>query len=199
MNMVKMTTYNVGSYSGAANYQVSTTSANGILIDDNIFESIKGEQVVSQIGRYSVMEIANWFLNKSPMSHLKLQKLCYYAQAWSYALNNRRMIDTDFQAWVHGPVSPTLYEKFKGFGYDSIKIRGRYISQITDEDEELLESVWVTYGEYTASALEALTHRELPWMEARVGYRPEQLCKVVISPKTMKKYYLSIHNGELNE
>lgn len=199
MNMVRLTTYNVGSYSGAANYQVSTTSANGILIEDNIYEVINSDKILTQIGKYDVVEIANWFLSKSPMSHLKLQKLCYYAQAWSYALNNKRMIDTDFQAWVHGPVAPALYERFKGFGYDSIKICGRYVSKIDDEDEQLLESVWITYGGYTASALEMLTHRELPWMEARVGYRPEQLCRVVISPNTMKKYYQSIHNGVINE
>lgn len=38
----------------------------------------------------------------------KLQKLCYYAQAWAYALKGYRLEDTDYQAWVHGPFSPAL-------------------------------------------------------------------------------------------
>ena len=35
-----------------------------------------------------VMDVANWFLSQSSMTHKKLQKLCYYAQAWHCALHN---------------------------------------------------------------------------------------------------------------
>lgn len=196
MSMPMMMAYNNGSYSGAANYQVSTTNANSVLTSSIGVKLAEVPFEAIEIGKYSVIEIANWFLTKSPMSHLKLQKLCYYAQAWNYALKNTRLIDSDFQAWVHGPVSPALYEKFRIFGFDSIKIKGNYKSTIDDEDIEILESVWTTYGDYAANALEALTHRELPWMEARIGYKPEERCQVVILPSTMKKYYLSIYNGE---
>ena len=59
-----------------------------------------------------------------------------------------------------------------------------------------MENVWDTYGENTGNALEALTHRELPWTEARRGYNPEERCTVVISPDTMKSYYKSIYCGD---
>lgn len=100
----------------------------------------------------------------------KLQKLCYYAQAWCYALNDYRLIDTVFEAWVHGSVSPALYDKFKSFGYNSIRLAGKYTVNIAEADIELLESVWETYGDHTGNALEALSHSEPPWIEARVGY-----------------------------
>jgi len=194
MNMLRKMAFNNESYSGAANYQVSTTNGN------TCFASSLGAKIlpdkVIEIGKYNVVDIANWFLAKAPMSHLKLQKLCYYAQAWNYALNDSRLIDSDFQAWVHGPVAPVLFEKFRGFGFETIRIKGNYKSRIDDEDIEILESVWKTYGGYAPSSLEALTHRELPWMEARIGYKPEERCQVVILPSTMKKYYLSIYNGE---
>ncbi len=196
MSIPMMMAYNNGSYSGAANYQVTTTNVNSITTPSMGIKLVEVPFEAVEIGKYSVLEIANWFLAKKPMSHLKLQKLCYYAQAWNYALKNSRLIDTDFQAWVHGPVSPALYEKFRGFGFDSIKIKGNYKSVIEDEDLELLESVWTTYGEYAANALEALTHRELPWIEARVGYKADERCQVVILPSTMRKYYLSIYNGK---
>lgn len=47
---------------------------------------------------YSILDIANWFLSKEPMTHKKLQKLCYYAQAWGLALYNIRIMDTKFKA-----------------------------------------------------------------------------------------------------
>ncbi len=194
MSIPMMMAYNVGSYSGAANYQVSTTNAMTLPIVGMNLAEVSSEIV--EIGKYSVFEIADWFLSKEPMSHLKLQKLCYYAQAWNYALKNSRLIDSDFQAWVHGPVSPALYEKFRSFGFDCIKIIGHCKHNIDDEDIEILESVWTTYGNYAANALETLTHRELPWIEARVGYKPDERCQVVILPSTMKKYYSSIYNGE---
>ena len=151
---------------------------------------------VEDPGKYSVFDIANWFLTKGPMTQKKMQKLCYYAQAWCYALKGFRLMDTDFQAWVHGPVSPALWERFKSFGYDPICIKGNIDFAISDEDLKLLEDVWDTYGDSTGNALEMLSHREQPWIEARRGYDPEERCTVVISPNTMASYYKSIYSGD---
>ena len=150
---------------------------------------------VQETAKYSIFEIANWFLSKETMTHKKLQKLCYYAQAWFYALKDFRLTDTTFEAWIHGPVSPVLYDKFKAFGYHTIKLAGDYNPRIDAEDEELLESVWQTYGDHTGNALEALSHSEPPWIEARMGYEPDERCNVPISVDTMKKYYASIYLG----
>ncbi|MCD8119862.1 MAG: DUF4065 domain-containing protein [Lachnospiraceae bacterium] len=152
--------------------------------------------VADDEGKYSVFDIANWFLKKGEMTHKKLQKLCYYAQAWCFALKGYRLENTDFQAWIHGPVSPALWERFKTFGYNPIRIRGNFSVRISPEDEALLEDVWDTYGENTGNALEALSHRELPWIEARRGYEPDERCSVTISPVTMASYYNSIYCGE---
>ncbi|MCI9441264.1 MAG: DUF4065 domain-containing protein [Ruminococcus sp.] len=130
------------------------------------------------------------------MTQKKLQKLCYYAQAWCYALKGYRLEDTDYQAWIHGPASPALWERFKSFGCDTICMKGKYIVPFEDEDKRLLEDVWDTYGEYTENALETLSHRELPWMEARRGYEPDEKCTIVISPDTMASYYKSIYCGD---
>lgn len=151
---------------------------------------------MEESGKYSVFDIADWFLSKSEMTHKKLQKLCYYAQAWCYALKGFRLEDTDYQAWAHGPVSPALWERFKSFRYDTIRIKGSIQLSIDKEDVELLENVWDTYGDNTGNALEALTHRELPWIEARRGYEPGERCTVVISPNAMSSYYKSIYSGE---
>ena len=177
---------NQSSTTGASfsNSTTSATSSNG----DIFFES--EPFVECEIGKYSVFDIADWFLKKGNMTQKKLQKMCYYAQAWCYALNGYRLMNSDFQAWIHGPVSPALYEKFRRFGYDTIKIKGNVNIELDKQDEELLEDVWETYGDRTGNALEALTHREAPWIEARKGYSENERCTVVISPESMKRYYL---------
>ena len=182
---------NQSSTTGASfsNSTTSATSSNG----DIFFES--EPFVECEIGKYSVFDIADWFLKKGNMTQKKLQKMCYYAQAWCYALNGYRLMNSDFQAWIHGPVSPALYEKFRRFGYDTIKIKGNVNIELDKQDEELLEDVWETYGDRTGNALEALTHREAPWNEARKGYSENERCTVVISPESMKRYYKSIYLG----
>ena len=182
---------NQSSTTGASfsNSTTSATSSNG----DIFFES--EPFVECEIGKYSVFDIADWFLKKGNMTQKKLQKMCYYAQAWCYALNGYRLMNSDFQAWIHGPVSPALYEKFRRFRYDTIKIKGNVNIELDKQDEELLEDVWETYGDRTGNALEALTHREAPWIEARKGYSENERCTVVISPESMKRYYKSIYLG----
>ena len=185
----------VCSFSGYSAYTTSAIPTNTeryIIIDSGESSNVSLEEV----GKYSIFDIANWFLTKGEMTHKKLQKLCYYAQAWCYALKGYRLENTDFQAWVHGPVSPALWEKFKGFGYDTIRIKGVPSFHIDSEDIQLLEDVWDTYGDSTGNELEALSHRELPWIEARRGYNPEERCTVVISPTTMALFYKSIYSGD---
>lgn len=56
-----------------------------------------------------------WLANDSGsfISNLKLQKLVYYAQAWYLAIYGQSLFDEDFEAWVHGPIIPSLYQKYK--------------------------------------------------------------------------------------
>ena len=142
-----------------------------------------------------IFEVADWFLSKEPMTHKKLQKLCYYYKAWGLALYNRDLLpDAVFQAWVHGPVCPTLYQKYKGYGWNKLPGRPEAKPDIFDEEEtEILESVWFTYGGLSANALEAQTHSEDPWKLARAGLDDFQNCENVISNESMKTYYMRLY------
>lgn len=146
--------------------------------------------------RVDILDIATFFLNKEAMSQKKLQKLCYYAEAWSQALRNKSIADDAyFEAWVHGPVSPILRGKYKDFGWKNIP-KGEVSSKLLNADDgvvSLLESVWSTYGNQDGDSLEVLTHQEQPWIEAR-GATPEFMpSKKQISTKTMRDFYLSIY------
>lgn len=144
----------------------------------------------------SILDVANWFLAKEPLSPKKIQKLSYYYVAWGYALYERQLVqDDEFQAWIHGPVSPTLYQEFKEFGWKQVPINSEGTIEFENEELTLLESVWKTYGSLSANELEALTHQELPWMHARGGLPNIQNSNARIEPEHMHLYYKSIYAG----
>jgi uncharacterized phage-associated protein len=145
---------------------------------------------------YQVNQIADWFLASidreagDTLSHLKLQKLMYYAQAWSLALNSSSLFDEEFEAWTHGPVLPTLWERFKSFDQDSIPLKAiNSTTEISTEDENLLSDILNSYGDLSAKHLEELTHSETPWREARGNLPIEVVSHNIISQKMMQAYY----------
>lgn len=61
--------------------------------------------------RGDIFDLAKAFLYISSMTNKKLQKLCFYAKAWYLALYDENLISEPFEAWVHGAVQPSLYQK----------------------------------------------------------------------------------------
>lgn len=126
------------------------------------------------------------------ISNLKLQKLLYYAEAWSLALFDRSLFDEDFRAWVHGPVLLSQYHRFKDFKWQPITAA----VDIPAFDEALtthLNEIVDVFGSEPAVALELMTHRERPWIEARDGLAPTAPGSAIISKATMRDFYRSLH------
>ena len=130
----------------------------------------------------------------------KLQKLCYYYKAWGLALYQEDLLPEDeFQAWVHGPANPALYQKYKDYGWKDIPKGEDNSSEFNEKELELLESVWLTYGDMSANALEAQTHLEAPWRNAREGYEDYKNCSVPIKEEDMASFYLMIYQKNQGE
>ena len=147
----------------------------------------------------TILELADWFLAKEHMTNKKLQKLCYYAVAWGWALLDRAIVeDSTFEAWIHGPVSKKLYQKYSSYKWKLIDENVTPV-KFSPDIEELLGSVWYTYGAKDGNELEAISHSEKPWREARGGALPGEICDNEISTETMKNYYWSIYNGKSKE
>ncbi|BAK99691.1 hypothetical protein OBV_24930 [Oscillibacter valericigenes Sjm18-20] len=137
-----------------------------------------------------ITEVAKFFLQKEKMTHKKLQKICYYAQAWFLANHGEPLTPDHFEAWVHGPVSPVLYAKYREWGWEPISIpedNQPYFENPRIAD--YLELVYKTYGKYSGDELETFTHNEEPWKKARNGYSPSDYCRNTISTVSMKDYY----------
>ncbi len=139
-------------------------------------------------GELDAIDIANYFLSKESMSNKKLQKLCYYAQAWHYAFHDEGLFHQDVEAWVHGPVIKDLYKKFRIYKWNDIPCYDEEVN-VSVEVAEFLEDVYNKYGDFSGDELEILTHQELPWQEARGGLDEWEPSDKIINPVTMSDYY----------
>lgn len=113
----------------------------------------------------NIFEVARYFLNAMPMTHKKLQKMCYYAYVWYYILKNDRLFENKFEAWEHGPVDPNLYQEYKKYKYHTID--EKYHLDINEDIKVFLDMILDKYGNLNAGDLEDLSHLELPWKVAR--------------------------------
>ena len=112
----------------------------------------------------NVFDTAKYILEKlGEMSTMKLQKLCYYAQAWSLVWDDAPLFDEEFEAWANGPVCPELFYT--------------------------IDTVLEHYGNHNAQRLSQLTHMEDPWNEARKGVPIGVGCSNIITKESMAMYY----------
>jgi uncharacterized phage-associated protein len=125
------------------------------------------------------------------LTNLKLQKLLYYSQAWFLALNDRALFEEDFQAWAHGPVLPSQYHRFKEYAWRPLTVEVD-VPDISGEIGEHLTAIIEEFGTETAVALELMTHRETPWIEARDDLPSGAISAAPISKDSMKDYYRSL-------
>lgn len=141
-------------------------------------------KVVRMKKKYDSLDIAKWFLWKNKvnqleneteyddkyevyegLTHLKLQKLLYFAQGVNLAINNKVLFNDKINAWTHGPVVKKVYDEFKKWGRDEIKI------ELTPEDMKKIEEIELDYETsnvlnvvydnlciYTAWQLREMTH-----------------------------------------
>ena len=146
---------------------------------------------------FDVQIIINFFLAKSSLSPKKLQKLLYYAYCWVLALLNERpdnihirLFNERIEAWVHGPVIPSVYHTYKSYGGADIPRISHFDDAVIPDDIlDILNQVWDVYGHYSGNQLEAISHRETPWINARNGLPPYEPCDNLISDACIFLYF----------
>ena len=125
--------------------------------------------------------------NNSILTPLKLQKLLYLAQGWSYVWDDKPLFDEDFEAWQYGPVNTEVYYCFCKYGRGVIPMHeGK--ADINDLDaRETLDAIWRDYAAYSAFELVELTHSQDPWKNA--GYWHQ-----VIHTEDIKRYFQTTYS-----
>lgn len=145
----------------------------------------------------TAQKTADYFLSRTredgdcPMTNLRLQGLLYYAQAWHLALTGRPLIGEVIQAWRHGPVVPSIYDRYKDCRWRRIPPPTTPPEVEDPEAVAVLEAVWNAYGRLSASQLQTMAHDELPWQEARSGSGPYENRGPALSRTTMRDYFRS--------
>ena len=142
--------------------------------------------------------IAKYFLTKEAMTQKKIQKMVYYAYAWyivNYNDNANNITYVLFtekpQAWVHGPVFPSLYEEYKQYKRNNVpKIKNSILEKT--ELSEFLNQIWDVFGKYDGDELEFMTHNEKPWINARKGIPAISPSNEEIDLKDIYNYYGSL-------
>ena len=124
------------------------------------------------------------------ISPMKLQKLCYYAQGFNLAINNKNLFDNDFEAWQHGPVIIELYHEYKTWGWKQIdKDIDESIKEDNPNENDLLLEVVSYFGSYDGSTLSVMTHKEAPWREARGNLADNEASRNLISKESINTYF----------
>lgn len=131
------------------------------------------------MARYTAQQIADWFLTHNQMyvidedaemiSPLKLQKLLYYAQGTYLGIKGEKLFDDPILAWKHGPVVEGIYYRYKNYGYHGIPAEDIAAPDIDKETQSILQSVYETFGQFSAWKLRDMTHDETPWQNTPQG------------------------------
>lgn len=125
---------------------------------------------------YNALDIAKKILAKASssdsdelISNMKLQKLLYYQQGFHLAYFGTPLFDEDIEAWMYGPVVPSVYNHFKDNDNKGIEYLGDDIISLTlDKEEALFNEVYRVYGKFSAIGLMEMTHNEMPWKTTNV-------------------------------
>ena len=140
---------------------------------------------------YTAEETALYFLAKADedvgdlISNLKLQKLCYYAQGVGMVARGQPLFDDRIEAWLHGPVVPELYKKYRQHGSNGIPpVTDLDVDTYDPADRMVLDDVYDYYGQYSAWRLREMTHNEAPWKDAY-----KEGANNVISPEALVEYF----------
>lgn len=128
----------------------------------------------SDMPMYNAFDIAHKILSKPTdaeefISNMKLQKLLYYMQGFHIALFGVPLFKEDIEAWMYGPVIPSVYHKYEEFGRNGIEPEKKDPVKLTAQQERLFEEVYRVYGSYSALGLMNMTHDEMPWKSTNVG------------------------------
>lgn len=161
-------------------------------------------EIKNRFSQIDSVVLSNYILKHyGPMSHLKLQKLLFYCDAYCLAYFNRELVTDNFEAWVHGPVSRKVYNslKDKSVLYSDVTYSenanydvDKEFEKLASSQKEVITAVLNTLSHWTGLELEAATHKEKPWIEARKGYSEADKCSVEISKESTKIFYKKEQN-----
>lgn len=145
-----------------------------------------------------IRDVANWFIHaddqqERSITRLKLQRLCYYAQGYCLALLNRPMFNPVIDAKTHGVAIWCLDRQYRCFGGCTIPPISNRQHELSEEEIDILKTVWEKYGKFSAWYLREDICKWYPWKHAMENNT------IVISLKDIKRFFSDELGGSQKE
>lgn len=118
-----------------------------------------------------------------------LQKLVYFAHAWSLAWDGQGLFDADLEAWPDGPVERELYavNKYHRDGYFATQLVGADVSRLTPRQRAVIDAVIEHYGGWSREQLIEASHT--PAWEAARGDSGRHAQGGVLAPREIRRWH----------
>jgi uncharacterized phage-associated protein len=136
---------------------------------------------------YNAIDVADYIVNYcnttgKNISHLQLQKILYFSEAY-YLVNNTTLFDDTISKWKLGPVVESVYHEYKTFGSNNISYVPKKFSfntdgtieilsfnpnALKDEDKKQIEDIVNKYIAIEPFTLVRATHDHYPWKKDEV-------------------------------
>ncbi len=107
---------------------------------------------------------------KALVTNLKLQKVLYYIQGYSYRNFGKAAFSDEIYNWQYGPVVPAVYYEYNDNGAAPLKSQ-RFFDDcaISDCEKKLIASIVEKCVTIPTSKLVSMTHSENPWKNSGSG------------------------------
>lgn len=137
----------------------------------------------------NVFDVAKYILDTvgGDISAMKLQKLCYYCQAWNLVWEGEPLFKEEFLRWDNGPVCKELFNLHKGMyfanGEKLFTGNENFFSKegLSTKQTENIDGVLDEYMHFEGSELSEMTHQEDPWKNTKKNK--------VIEKEQIKEFY----------
>jgi uncharacterized phage-associated protein len=141
----------------------------------------------------NIFDVAKYILHSigGEIFTMKLQKLCYYSQAWNLAWHGVPLFPEHFRKWDNGPVCTELFNVHRRwFSVEEEEIPESLLSgeEFTISNLKTINQILEDYGNFNGAQLSEISHQEDPWKNT-----PKEK---VIPNETILKYYSSVDPDE---
>jgi uncharacterized phage-associated protein len=137
----------------------------------------------------NIFDVARYILHAigGDISTMKLQKLCYYCQAWHLAWKGEPLFQEDFRRWDNGPVCKEIFDVHKGrfsINEEDTPINILSCDEVDNYVSAIIDRIIEDYGKFDGAQLSEIIHEEDPWKKTKRN--------AVIDKNLIREYYKSV-------
>lgn len=167
---------------------------------NKLIETIK--VLAESENKNKLIAVSKYIVSKNKdITNMAVQKLLYFCQVVSYAINNRPMFTDTCEAWKFGPVYRHIYYRLNKYTYDPIsseEFASFDMVHLEANDKEIIDAVIDSFGMLSGTKLRDISHKTEPWLKARKGLKNDDNSDVIITNKSIKEYAKKLEKENLD-